>query len=382
MTTALIVDAHQDLAWNILTFGRDYTQSALDIRRREYGTEAPLRNGDALLGWREYQHGRIGVVFSALFVTPAHRREAWETVYYRDARQARALYRAQVDVYHRLVDKHPEKFVLIQNRKDLENLLENWGRRELDLPLDNGEDNQSEPGLPSKPGHPVGLVMLMEGAEGVGEPVELEEWRESGVRLIGPAWAGTRFCGGTHEPGPLTREGYALLEAMADLGLILDVSHMDEKALMQALDFYPGRVVSTHANVRSLLRGDDSNRHLSDRAIQGLLEREAVLGLSPLNSFLVAGWRRGEPRELVSLERLAAHIDHICQMAGDARHVGLGSDFDGGFGLQSTPREINTVADLQKIGEILKARGYSKDDIEAIMGGNWLSLLRQSLPQE
>lgn len=378
----LIVDAHQDLAWNILTFGRDYTQSAFDIRRQENGTETPLRNGDTLLGWQEYQQGRIGVVFSTLFVTPAHRREAWETVYYRDARQAHALYRAQVDVYHRLTDKHSDRFVLIQNRNDLANLLANWERRDLDLPFDTERDDHSDPELSLKPGHPVGLVILMEGAEGVSEPAELEEWWRLGVRLIGPAWAGTRFCGGTREPGPLTKEGYALLEAMAELGIVLDVSHMDEKAMLQALDFYPERVVSSHANVRSLLRGDDSNRHLSDRAIQGLLEREAVLGLSPLNQFLVAGWKRGDPREQVSLERLAAHIDYICQMAGDARHVGLGSDFDGGFGLQSAPREINTVADLQKIGEILKARGYSEADIEAIMGGNWLSLLRQSLPQE
>lgn len=378
----IIVDAHQDLAWNILTFGRDYTRSAMDIRRLEYGTDTPLRNGDALLGWRDYQQGRIAVVFSALFVTPAHRREMWETVFYRDAHQAHALYRAQVDVYHRLVDKHTQKFTLLQTRKDLENLLENWQKRELDLIEEEGDDDHRHPESAQKPGHPVGLVILMEGAEGVREPSELEEWWQLGVRVIGPAWAGTRFCGGTREPGPLTKEGFALLEAMAEVGFILDVSHMDEKALMQALDFYPGHIISSHANVRALLKGDESNRHLSDRAIQGLLEREAVLGLSPLNQFLVSGWKLGDRRELVSLDHLAAHIDYICQMAGNARHVGIGSDFDGGFGLQSVPREINSVADLRKIGESLRNRGYTEGDIEAILGGNWLGLLRQSLPEE
>jgi membrane dipeptidase len=378
----LIIDAHEDLAWNVLTFGRDYTRSAHETRRQEHGSETPLRNGDTLLGWQEYQRGYVAVVFSVLFVTPAHRRETWETVYYDNPDQAHALYRAQVDVYHRLVEKHPGKFRLIQTRPDLEHLLGDWQQHELDLPVGEGKGNGRDPESLPKAGHPVGLVVLMEGAEGVREPAELDEWWRLGVRLIGPAWAGTRFCGGTREPGPLTKEGYDLLEAMADFGFILDISHMDERALMQALDFYPGRIASTHANVHSLLKDDDSNRHLSDRAIQSLLERDAVLGVSPLNQFLLAGWKRGDRRELVSLERLVAHIDHICQMAGNAHHVGLGSDFDGGFGLQSVPHEINTIADLQKIGGLLGERGYSEKDVAAILGGNWLKLLRQSLPQK
>jgi membrane dipeptidase len=201
------------------------------------------------------------------------------------------------------------------------------------------------------------------------------------VRLIGPAWAGTRFCGGTREPGPLTKEGYDLLEGMADLGFVLDVSHMDEWALMQALDSYPGAIVSSHANVQSILKDEDSNRHLSERAIRGLLEREAVLGLSPLNQFLLAGWKRGERRGQVPLQHLIDHIDHICQLAGDARHVGLGSDFDGGFGLQSVPLEIDTIADLQKLVPLLGERGYADEDVASILGGNWLDLLRDTLPE-
>jgi membrane dipeptidase len=273
----LIVDAHQDLAWNMLTFGRDYTRSAAETRRLETGGEAPLRNGDTLLGWQDYQRGRVALVFSVLFVTPAHRREAWETVFYRDADQAHSLYRAQLDLYHRLADKHADKFRLLQQRDDLDELLAHWGRPELDIAAGEGEGNGRDPQhqaeVDSKPGHPVGLVTLMEGAEGVRQPSELDEWWQLGVRLIGPAWAGTRFCGGTREPGPLTKEGYDLLEGMADLGFVLDVTHMDEWALMQALDAYPGAIVSTHANAQWLLKDEDSNRHLSERAIWGLLER-------------------------------------------------------------------------------------------------------------
>ena len=139
--------------------------------------------------------------------------------------------------------------------------------------------------------HPVGLVILMEGAEGVREPAELEDWYRRGVRIIGPAWAGTRFCGGTHEPGGLTKEGYALLERMAEFHLTLDISHMDEKAALQALDSYPGAIIASHANALALLKGTNSNRHLTDRVLQGLLERDGVIGIVPANSFLRPDWQ-------------------------------------------------------------------------------------------
>jgi membrane dipeptidase len=359
----LIVDAHEDLAYNILSFGRDYTGSVADTRRREAGTGIPAFNGDTLLGWPEYQRGQVAVVFSTLFVAPArHKFSGWETPAYADANQAHHLYSAQLDVYHRLADEHPEKFRLVQTGKDLQAVLMDWENRDL-------------------PNHPVGLVVLMEGAEGVRSPAELEEWRARGVRVIGPAWAGTRFCGGTREPGPLTPEGYDLLEGMADLGFALDLSHMDEQAVLQALDAYPGPMIASHANAMSLLKGTDSNRFLSDRVIQGLLERDGVIGIVPLNSFLRIGWKAGDRREQVTLQHVVAQIDFICQMAGDAQHVGLGSDFDGGFGVQSVPGEIDSIADLQKLVPLLAEKGYSDQEIAAILGENWLTLLKRALPE-
>jgi len=359
----LIVDAHEDLAYNILSFGRDYTQSAADTRAREADTDVPMHNGDTLLGWPDFQRGQVAVVFSTLFVTPVRRKlGAWETQIYEDANQAHTLYSAQLDVYHRLTDEHPDKFRLIQTRRDLEAVLTIWA----------SADDEN---------HPVGLVVLMEGAEGVRSPAELEEWWARGVRLIGPAWAGTRFCGGTREPGPLTPEGYALLEELASLGFTLDISHMDEQAVLQALEIYPGPIVASHANAKSLLKGTDSNRFLSDRVIQGLLERDGIIGVVPLNPFLRAGWKIGERREEVTLHHLVAQIDFICQMAGDARHAGLGSDFDGGFGLQSVPTGIDSIADLQKLAPLLEEKGYTLQEIAAILGENWLAHLRRTLPE-
>lgn len=359
----LIVDAHQDIAYNILSFGRDYTRTVAETRQTETKTDTPKYNGDTLIGWDAYQDGRVGIVFSTLFAAPLRYKEgAWDTVVYETPEQAHTIYRKQVDTYYQLVEKHPDKFSLIQDKTSLENVLATW-------------DNQEEGQEP-----PVGLVFLMEGAEGVREPAELELWWELGVRLIGPAWAGTRFCGGTKEPGPLTKEGYALLDAMADHGFTLDLSHMDEQAALQTLDHYPGQIIATHANPHSLVKGIESNRFLSDRIIEGLLERDAVIGIVPYNLFLHPEWRKGDPRELVPLEIVCDHIDYICQIAGDAKHVGIGSDADGGFGLQSIPEGLESIADFQKFVPILSERGYTDEDIDDIFGKNWLNMLKNTLP--
>lgn len=356
----LIVDAHQDLAWNMLTFGRDYTLSAIEIRQHERNKGFPSPNEETLLGWEEYQRGQVALIFASLFAAPLRRKEGeWDILCYATIEQAHRLYREQLDFYHRFVEEHQTKFRLVQTRKDLKEILDHW------------EHNSDEE-------HPIGLVISMEGAEGVCSPDELEEWWAQGVRIIGLAWAGNRFCGGTREPGPLTREGYALLDGMAALGFILDLSHMDEEAALQALDHYPGTILASHANPAALLKGLESNRFLSDRLIRGLIEREGVIGIVPFNRFLEAEWTPDDGKQAITLQHVVAHIDYICQLAGDARHVGIGSDFDGGFGLQSVPAEIDTIADLQKLVPLLAERGYSDGDIAAILGKNWISLLQHA----
>ncbi len=376
----LIIDAHEDLAYNVLNFGRDYTRSVAETRQLEADTHSltPSRNGNTLLGWREYQQGRVAVVFATLYVSPERRRMGdWNELYYRDANDAHQRYMTQLDVYRRLVDEHPDKFTLIETRADLKNILAHWEP-------DPGEGvRQAHPALPAEPveAAPMGLVILMEGAEGVRAPGELEDWWARGVRLIGPAWAGTRFCGGTGEPGPLTPEGYALLDGMASFGFTLDLSHMDQQAALQAIDHFPGSIIASHANALALLPANESNRHLPDRVIEGLLERDGVIGIVPFNTFLKTGWAKGGSRAEVPLSVVTDQIDYICQLAGDARHVGIGSDFDGGFGVESAPEGIDTIADLRKLEPMLTARGYSGDDVAAVMGKNWQSILERSLPE-
>ena len=361
--TPLIVDAHEDLAWNMLTFGRDYTRSAFETRRLEADGDVPRRNGDCLLGWPEYQQGHVAIVFSTLYVAPQRcAMGAWDTQAYGTFEQARRHSLAQMDAYHRLAGEHPDKFCLIRSQSDLERHLALWNSPEAES------------------GCPVGLVVLMENAEGVRAPDELGEWWKLGLRIIGPAWAGTRFCGGTREPGPLTREGYALLDAMSEIGFTLDLSHMDRQAALQAIDYYPGPLIASHANPLAMLKGSDSNRHLGDDVIDGIFERDGVAGVVPHNPFLKSGWSEKDGRQAVSMQLICDAIDYYCQRAGDARHVGIGSDFDGGFGLQRIPAGMNSIAELQKLAPILEQRGYNSDDIAAVLGGNWLQFLRRALP--
>ncbi len=364
MQPPLIVDAHEDIAYNMLTSGRDYTRSVAETRRIEMssGSRAIEYNDETLLGWPDYQRGRVAIVFSTLFATPKRRKTGnWDSQVYADFNQARDLYRTQLDKYHDLADRHPDHFRFISTRSDLETVLAHW----------------SDPG---KETHPVGLVPLMEGAEGVRSPSELDEWWEAGLRMIGLAWAGTRFCGGTRDPGPLTDEGRLMLEAMGKMGFTLDLSHMDELSARQSLDLYEGPIIVSHANAAALLPGYDGNRLLPDDVIKGLIERDGIIGVVPFCAFLKTGWKKGDARDDITLATLAAHVDYICQMAGSARHVGLGSDFDGGFGLSSIPAGLDSIADLQSFGPVLKAKGYNDEEVAAILGENWLRHLRRYLP--
>jgi len=360
----IIVDAHADLAWNMLKYGRDYLRSASETRRIELGSPAVAQNEDTLLGWSEYQRGQVAVLFSTLFAMPARWHSAADngSQVYRTYQEAHRLCREQLDTYHRLADQHPDRFRLVRSAPELHAVLDHW---------QNGGGGQ----------HPLGLVILMEGAEAIRELDELEEWHELGLRIIGPAWVGTRFSGGWREPGPLTDDGRKLLAAMADFNYILDLSHMDEPAAAEAADRYEGPVVATHVNCLSLVPDHASNRLFSDRLLQQIIERDGVIGATPFNGYLKAGWNiKNSRREEVPLEMLVDHIDHICQLAGDSLHAGIGSDFDGGFGLQSVPPEIDTIADLQKLAPRLTARGYSAVDVENIFGRNWINRLEKELP--
>jgi len=169
---------------------------------------------------------------------------------------------------------------------------------------------------------------------------------------------------------------------MAELGLALDLSHLTDEGVFQALDRFPGHILASHSNCRALLPNNQvPERHLPDPAIRRIAERDGVIGVVPYSRFLVDDWRPSGGRDQVTIGHVVAHIDHICQLLGDANHVGLGSDFDGGYGLEVVPTGLDSVADLRFIGDALRSRGYLESDVEAMMSGNWLSLLRRILKE-
>jgi membrane dipeptidase len=355
----LIVDAHEDIAYNTMCFNRDYRVSALKKRQLEAGTQVPERNGLATVGLPEALAGRVALVFSTLFVAPDNGNASapWADVMYQTPQEAHRLGMQQLDIYQRLVDED-SRLRLVQEEEDLDAVLATWDEV---VPIQERVQ---------------GLVLLMENADPISEPAEFEAWYDRGLRIVGPAWTATRYCGGTGMPGPLTRLGHQLLDTMAGFNALLDLSHMAEQSYLEALDRYDGPIIASHSNPRTFCNTD---RHLSDQMIVRLAERDGVMGIVLFNYFLDDQWEFADGKAGVTLSRVIDAIDYVCQLTGSATHVGLGSDFDGGFGVNSIPSEVDTVADLWLIKEALETRGFAEEDVAAILGGNMVRKLRECL---
>ena len=350
----LIVDAHLDIAYNVLEYGRDPLKTVEQTRSIE-PPDHP--NGGATVSFPQLREAGVGLIFGTIFIMPEASVSGHETkMVYHDAQSAHRIGMQQLDYYRRMVDIENNHLRLVGDRDSLDEVLASL----------NGNDQPL-----------LGIVPLMEGADPIREPEELELWFEKGVRIIGLAWDDTRYAAGAwrgHKHG-LTAEGRVLLEVMNEFRMILDLTHMSEKASLEALDLYEGTIVATHSNSRALVPGE---RQLSDTQIRAIGRRDGVIGTVLYNRFLRAGHNQGDPKELVTLDHVIAHIDHVCQTLGDARHVGLGSDMDGGFGSADVPAEIDTAADLPLIADRLYKAGYEETDVAQIMGGNWLFLLRST----
>ena len=217
----------------------------------------------------------------------------------------------------------------------------------------------------------IGYILSMEGADPIRAPEDAGTWWEEGLRVVGLTHFGVGVYGsGTSSPGGLTPRGFDLLDAFEQLGMIVDVTHLTDKGFWQVLDSFQGKVLASHNNCRSLVRGD---RQLSDEQIRALIARGAVIG-GVLDSWML--WADYVPGQTdngqIKLRMLIDHIDHICQLAGNASNIGIGSDLDGGFGREQSPSDLDTIADLQTIPSLLKERGFSERDVEAVMHDNWL----------
>jgi len=343
-----IVDAHEDIAYNV-SLGRDFKRAALETRVLE---DPPIpKRGTATLGLPDLLKTNVRIVFATIWAAPCGVEDIEIGPCYRTPEEALVLAKRQLGYYNELAQD--PRVRLIRQRSDVDRVLE-----------------APEPTL--------GLVILMEGADPIITAEQTHEWFEAGVRIVGPAWQRTRYSGGTKAPGPLTEAGRELMREMERTGMILDVSHQAEASFHEALDLFHGNVMASHANSRTYVPTD---RQLSDEMISALIARNAVIGTVLYNAFLQANWKEtGKVKQKVTIRDVLKHIKHVCELAGDSTHAGLGSDLDGGFGAESIPAEMDTVADLPKIGDALTAAGFSEQDVHNVMGQNWVRFLKRSLP--
>ena len=353
----LIIDAHLDLAWNALQWNRNIQHSVYTIRTGESNLSGAGR-GQGTVALPEMRKGNVALCFATLLARSTGR--TIQNLDYSSAYQAYGIAQGQLAYYHALDEAGEVR--LITNKKDLDDHIAAWQDWEIDSSL---------------PKPRVGLVISMESADPILMPEQLPAWKESGVRIIGPAHYGPgRYAGGTSTELGLGFEGKQLLHEMDTLGILLDLTHLSDEAFWEALDHFNGSVLASHNNCRALV---PHQRQFDNRQIHAIIERDGVMGVAFDNWMLRSGWMRGsKDNERVTLAHVADHIDHICQLAGNSKHAAIGSDLDGGFGREQSPTDLDTIADVGRLAEILSKRGYSDADIASVMHSNWLRLLRNS----
>lgn len=372
-----IIDAHLDLAWNALSFDRDQLLSIEALRSAESHMRGKGR-GRCTVSLPEMRRAGVGICLATVLAralpgrpietvasgSPIAQRSRNETILRENLDFANQTIASAAGIgqlaYYQLLEGQ-DHLRMIRNARDLDELWESWSK---------GPHNTA----------PIGIVLSMEGADPIVDPDQLQWWWEQGLRTACLAHYGpSAYAMGTGGDGPLTGRGVALLEVFERLGMILDLVHTADTAFAQALDRFGGGVFVSHGNCRALVAHD---RQLSDEQISQIVQRDGVIGTVLDCWMTVPGYKiEVEESESVRLEKLVDHIDHICQLAGNARHVGIGSDLDGGFGAEQTPDEIDTIGDLHRLEPFLASRGYSDTDINRIFHGNWLDFLRRTLPK-
>lgn len=351
-----LFDAHLDLSMNAMEWNRDLRLPIAEIRAREKGmTDKPDR-GNSTVCFPELRKGNIGIVVAtqiARYVSPGNPLPGWNS-----PEQAWAQTQAQLAWYKAM--EEDGELIQLRSWEDVEKHLQRW------------ESTTEEK-------KPIGYILSLEGADSIVTLKHLERAYEYGLRAVGPAHYGPgRYAQGTDATGSIGQQGKALLKEMERLNIILDATHLCDESFWEAMDVFHGPVWASHNNCRALV---DHNRQFSDEQIRELIARDAVIGGVLDAWMMVPGWERrvSDPKQMnCYLEIVVDHMDHICQLAGNARHIGIGSDLDGGYGREQSPYDLDTIADLQRIPQMLAKRGYSDEDIHGVAHGNWLRFLKKA----
>jgi membrane dipeptidase len=366
-----IFDVHLDLSMNALEWNRDLRWSQERIRRWELNMKDRVDRGNNTVCFPEMRRGRVGLCVATQigrYSPYFHRLPGWSS-----PEQAWAQTQGQL-AWYRAMEEAGE-MVQIRNRQQLDQHLDLWFKASFadDATAYTVESRRQPTKLP------IGYILSLEGADSIISPKHLERSYEQGLRALGPAHYGPgRYAHGTDAEGPLPAAGKELLKEMQRLGIILDVTHLCDECFWDSLDCYDGPLWASHQNCRTLAPW---NRQFADDQIKAVVERGGILGMAFDAIMMVPGWRHlaSKPADFqLKIERICDHIDHICQLAGSAKHVGIGTDLDGGYGTEQTPMDMDSIADLQRLPALLAKRGYSASDIEGIMWRNYVEFLRRA----
>jgi membrane dipeptidase len=343
----IAIDGHVHLAQDILNWNRDLTQSVIAIRQAEAGMSGKGR-GRGTVALPEMRRGQVALCGALICVATNSDAEGGaqrtpEATYAR-ARGELALYR------------------VLEQRGHLRQISDGTALTAHISAWEAGEDEQ-----------PLGYVLAMEGCDPILDPENVHEWWADGLRMASLSHYGMgRYAAGTGPSGGVTDLGRALLREMEPLGMVLDTAHIAEDAFWPAVENYRGPLVFSHGGTRTLV---PMWRSLSDEQMKAIIERGGVIGISMDCWQITTGWVRGQSTpDHVSLENWADHIDHVCKVAGSTDHAAIGTDLDGGYGTEQSPRDVDSIADLAKIPDALRRRGYSEEDVAKIMYGNWVRL--------
>lgn len=341
---------HLDLAMNALLWNRDLKLSVAQTRDQEAGMTQKGR-ARGTVAFPDMRSGDVAVASATVIARV--KKQGGGGIDYRDHDIAFAMAQGQLAYYRQL--QRQGNATIIANRATLIRHIERWS--------------------PSDTRQPLGFVISMEGADPIVSPDQVGQWWDDGLRIVSLAHYGpSAYAMGTEAVGGLTPLGRPLLNALEQVGIILDVTHLSDESFWEAVEVFSGPVLASHSNCRALVPGD---RQLTDDMIKALIQRDAVIGAAMDAWMLYPGWIKGQSDpSLVSLNDVVNHIDRVCQLAGNARHAAIGTDLDGGYGTEQTPGDLDTIADLQRLPALLAQRGYTPADVEGIMHGNWLRLLR------
>jgi len=353
----LIIDVHLDLSMNALEWNRDLSQPLAEINQREQHLNDKPDRGNSMVNFAEMRKGNVGLCVATLiarYVKKSNPLPGWHS-----PAQAWAQTQGQLAWYRTMEDAGEIRS--IRNLTDLKRHLTVWNK---------AVDKSKEP---------IGYILSLEGADSMVDLSYLEKAYANGLRALGPAHYGPgTYAFGTDSTGSIGRKGIELLKEMERLNIILDVTHLCDESFWEAMRYFNGPIWASHSNCRSLV---NHNRQFSDEQLKALIQRGAVIGGVLDAWMLVPNWVRGESTphsQNVTLDKLIDNYDHICQLAGNSNHIGLGTDLDGGFGSEQAPFDLKTIADLQILPNLLSQRGYSEVDINKILHGNWLQFIEKA----